>query len=58
MQVSVQEHDKIIEAFRNRNADLAEQLVRKNAEYGGKVLVQAGDGAYLPKPEQAIEMDI
>ena len=52
MHVSVQEHDKIIEAFRAREADLAEQLVRKNAEYGGKVLMQSGDGAYMLKPDQ------
>lgn len=38
MEVSVQEHEKIIEAFRNKDADLAEKLVRMNAEYGGRVL--------------------
>ncbi len=43
MRISVQEHAKIIEAFRARNADLAEQLVRKNAEYGGRVLMESGD---------------
>jgi DNA-binding GntR family transcriptional regulator len=36
MEFSVQEHQKIIEAFRNGNADLAETLVRSNAEYGGR----------------------
>jgi DNA-binding GntR family transcriptional regulator len=40
MELSVKEHQKIIDAFRDRNADLAENLVRSNAEYGGKVLVQ------------------
>jgi len=44
MQVSVEEHEKIIGAFRNRDADKAEKLVRKNAEYGGKVLMQGTDG--------------
>jgi DNA-binding GntR family transcriptional regulator len=45
MKISVQEHNKIIDAFRERNADLAEQLVRKNAEYGGKVLMDGGEFA-------------
>ncbi len=39
MAISVQEHEKIIDAFRKKDADLAETLVRKNAEYGGKVLM-------------------
>jgi DNA-binding GntR family transcriptional regulator len=39
MAVSVQEHEKIIDAFRKKDADLAEALVRKNAEYGGSVLM-------------------
>lgn len=39
MEISVQEHEKIIEAFRNKDPDLAEALVRKNAEYGGQVLM-------------------
>lgn len=39
MEISVQEHEKIIDAFRNKDADLAETLVRKNAEYGGQVLM-------------------
>jgi DNA-binding GntR family transcriptional regulator len=42
MRVSVQEHEKIIEAFRARDAETAELLVRKNAEYGGRVLVEGG----------------
>lgn len=40
MAVSVQEHEKIIEAFRDKDADLAENLVRKNAEYGAHVLIK------------------
>jgi DNA-binding GntR family transcriptional regulator len=43
MKISVQEHNKIIEAFKARDADLAEQLVRKNAEYGGRVLMDGGE---------------
>ena len=39
MAVSVQEHEKIIDAFRRKDADLAEKLVRQNAEYGGQVLM-------------------
>ncbi|HIJ81081.1 MAG TPA: GntR family transcriptional regulator [Desulfuromonadales bacterium] len=39
MLISVQEHEKIIEAFRRKDADTAESLVRTNAEYGGKVLI-------------------
>lgn len=50
MQLSVEEHEKIIEAFRNRDAILAEMLVQKNAEYGGKVLIEddpiAGKASY------------
>lgn len=39
MEVSVQEHEKIIDAFRKKDAALAETLVRRNAEYGGRVLI-------------------
>jgi DNA-binding GntR family transcriptional regulator len=52
MKVSVQEHEKIIEAFRKRDADLAEKLVRKNAEYGGKVLMQGGEASISLKPAE------
>ena len=45
MQVSVDEHEKIIEAFRNKDAVQAEKLVRKNAEYGGIVLIQSTPGS-------------
>jgi DNA-binding GntR family transcriptional regulator len=46
MAISVQEHTKIITAFRGRDCDAAELLVRKNAEYGGKVLLD--ETACLP----------
>lgn len=46
MALSVQEHTKIIEAFRKRDCETAESLVRSNAEYGGKVLVDSS--ASLP----------
>ncbi len=42
MIISVQEHAKIIEAFRKRDCETAEALVRTNAEYGGKVLMNGG----------------
>jgi DNA-binding GntR family transcriptional regulator len=42
MDISVQEHEKIIEAFRRKDEVTAEMLVRKNAEYGGKVLMSCG----------------
>lgn len=61
MHISVQEHEKIIEAFRNRDPDLAEKLVRKNAEYGGKVLMQSSDGSQPLKPAEqsaALYMDL
>ncbi len=50
MELSVQEHQKIIDAFRDGDADLAENLVRSNAEYGGKVLVQDGEVIVPFKP--------
>jgi DNA-binding GntR family transcriptional regulator len=61
MHISVQEHSKIIEAFRERNGELAEQLVRKNAEYGGRVLMEGTQGAIpLVASEQlaATQIDI
>lgn len=41
MMISVQEHEKIIDAFRRKDADTAEDLVRRNAEYGGMVLMSS-----------------
>ncbi|MBN2644520.1 MAG: GntR family transcriptional regulator [Desulfuromonadaceae bacterium] len=41
MEISVQEHRKIIEAFKQRNGETADLLVRKNAAYGGQVLIQS-----------------
>jgi DNA-binding GntR family transcriptional regulator len=52
MKVSVEEHEKIIDAFRKRNPTLSEKLVRKNAEYGGRVLMQGSRGAVTLKPEE------
>jgi len=52
MKVSVEEHEKIIDAFRKRNPVLSEKLVRKNAEYGGKVLMQGARGSIPLKPDE------
>jgi DNA-binding GntR family transcriptional regulator len=37
---SIRQHREIIDAFRRRNADMAESLVIKNAQYGKKVLLR------------------
>jgi DNA-binding GntR family transcriptional regulator len=61
MHISVAEHEKIIEAFRTKDADLAEKLVRKNAEYGGKVLMQSSEGGRPLKPAEksaSMHMDL
>ncbi len=61
MRVSVDEHEKIIGAFRTRDAEKAEKLVRKNAEYGGKVLMQGVDGVLPLKPAErsaAMHLDL
>lgn len=41
MEISVQEHNKILEAFRQHDGEKADSLVRKNAAYGGQVLIQS-----------------
>jgi DNA-binding GntR family transcriptional regulator len=55
MQISVQEHEKIIEAFSRKDAETAETLVRKNAEFGGRVLMDGG--ATLPRSTM-LQMDV
>lgn len=55
MKISVQEHQKIIEAFRRRDAKTAEMLVRKNAEYGGRVLL---DGGVTASQRAELQIDI
>ncbi len=37
---SIRQHNEIIEAFRRKDGDLAEELVRKNAQYGKKILLR------------------
>jgi len=41
MEISVQEHKKIIDAFKKRDGQLAESLVTKTAAYGGQQLIQS-----------------
>lgn len=55
MKISVLEHEKIIEAFRNKDGNTAEALVRKNAEYGGRVLMDSG---LSPAQAAALQVDI
>jgi len=55
MLISVQEHEKIVDAFLARDEELAEQLVRKNAEYGGRVLMEGAEGAIPFKPSERLE---
>jgi len=60
MKISVEEHQKIIEAFRKKNPVVAEKLVRKNAEYGGMVLM-GGTPSGPMKPSDrsaALHMDL
>ena len=40
MQSSVKQHTEILEAFKKRDVDLVERLVKANAEKGGELLVQ------------------
>jgi DNA-binding GntR family transcriptional regulator len=37
---SIRQHKEIIEAFRKKDPDLAEELVRKNAQYGKNLLLR------------------
>jgi DNA-binding GntR family transcriptional regulator len=55
MKISVQEHGKIIEAFRKRDAETAEMLVQKNAEYGGRVLL---DGGVTESQRAELQIDV
>lgn len=55
MNIAVQEHEKIIDAFRRKDAEAAEMLVRKNAEYGGRVLI---DGAMSDSQKAELQIDV
>ena len=41
MEISVNEHRKIIQAFRERDSEQADNLVKKTAAYGAQVLIQS-----------------
>ncbi len=41
MEISVKEHRKLIEAFKKRDAEAADNLVKKTAAYGAQVLIQS-----------------
>jgi DNA-binding GntR family transcriptional regulator len=41
MEISVQEHDKLLEAFRRKDGDMAEHLVKTTASIGSKVLLES-----------------
>ncbi len=41
MEISVQEHRKIIQAFKEHDSEKADKLVSKSAAYGGQVLIQS-----------------
>jgi DNA-binding GntR family transcriptional regulator len=41
MEISVNEHKKILEAFKSNDGEKANQLVSKTAAYGGQVLIQS-----------------
>ncbi|MFO7983298.1 MAG: GntR family transcriptional regulator [Desulfuromonadales bacterium] len=41
MDISVQEHKKIIDAFRDRNGEAADNLVKKTATIGAQVLIES-----------------
>ncbi|GAB4303413.1 MAG: GntR family transcriptional regulator [Desulfuromonadia bacterium] len=61
MEISVTEHAKIIDAFERRDPNLAETLVRKNAEFGGRVLLDSAGGSDSLSPVEkriAGQMDL
>jgi DNA-binding GntR family transcriptional regulator len=41
MEISVQEHRNIIQAFRAQDGEAADRMVSKSAAYGGQVLIQS-----------------
>ena len=54
MEISVQEHRKIIAAFKSHDGKKADNLVRKNAVYGGQVLIHSIDDGLDRKIEPSI----
>lgn len=54
MQISVEEHKKLLTAFRERNSDAADNLVKKTAAIGGRVLIQSMNQAEGKKVESDV----
>lgn len=54
MDISVAEHEKLLEAFRRHDGDTAENLVKKTAAIGGKVLLESMTQAEGGKGKQSI----
>jgi len=54
MNISVSEHDKLLEAFRTHDGSLAENLVKKTAAIGGKVLLESMTQAEGGQGEKSI----
>lgn len=54
MEISVQEHEKIIEAFRRKDGAAADNQVRKTAAYGGQVLIQSMAQAEGRRAEKSV----
>lgn len=61
MQISVNEHVKLLEAFKNRNGEQADNLVRKTASLGGQLLIQSlaqEEGRYVDPEILAQVVDV
>jgi len=54
MEISVQEHRKIIEAFRKHDGEQADNLVRRTATIGAEVLIQSLAQEQGKNPERAV----
>ena len=54
MEISVNEHRKIIDAFKARDGETADNLVKKTAAYGAQVLIQSLASAEGRKVERSI----
>lgn len=54
MEISVNEHRKIIQAFKDRDSDKADNLVKKTAAYGAQVLIQSIAQAEGRKAETSV----
>lgn len=55
MEISVQEHKKIIAAFRERNGEKADSMVRETAHLGARILMQSLCAAEGKRPAHGVE---